>query len=168
MTQPLNAAERPNRLSVATHVITLALLGLSFISGVLVWRGLHLQEARAETPEWLRGWVVLHGALNPLLCMLFGYFLCDHIRLGWRLRANRLTGLLMETCFAALILTGVGLYYSGGESFRGFWVTAHRALGVALPVCLGAHWIAGRRWGSQQESFIRDRNRDTSAEKVTK
>jgi hypothetical protein len=146
MAQPLNAAERPNRLSPVVHAITLALLGLSFVSGVLIWRGLHLQEVRSETPSWLRACVVFHGALNPFLCALFGYFVCDHIRVGWRLGANRVTGLLMEVCFAALILTGIGLYYSGGENFRAFCITAHRVLGVALPVCLAAHWVAANRW----------------------
>jgi hypothetical protein len=144
----LNPAERPNRLTPAVHSLTLGLLTLSFISGVLIWRGLHLQNAESETPAWLRACVIFHGALNPFLCALFGYFLFDHIRVGWQLRANRITGFLMETCFAALILSGVGLYYSGGESFRGFCVIAHRVLGLALPVCLIAHWIAGRRWAS--------------------
>lgn len=145
MSEPPNPAERPNRLSLLAHIITLALLLLSFISGILIWRGLHLQQVQTETPVWLRACVVFHGALNPFLCALFGYFVCDHIRLGWQLRANRVTGLLMEICFAALILTGIGLYYSGGENSRNFFVVAHRVSGVALPVCLGAHWIAARR-----------------------
>lgn len=140
-------AERPNRLTPAVHTITLLLLTASFISGVLIWRGAYLQETRAESPNWLRACVVLHGALNPFLCALFGYFVCDHIRVGWQLRANRLSGFFMETCFAALILTGIGLYYSGGEAFRTFVVTAHRILGLAMPVTLAVHWIAGRRWG---------------------
>lgn len=146
MSEPLNAADRPNRLNLAVHVLTLALLALSFVSGILIWRGLHLQQAQSETPAWLRASVVLHGALNPFLCALFGYFLCDHIRVGWRLGANRITGFLMEVCFAALILTGIGLYYAGGEGLRNFFVLAHRALGIALPICLVAHWIAARRW----------------------
>ena len=141
-----NAAERPNRLTPAIHAITLALLTLSFIPGVLIWRGTHLQEARSETPTWLRACVVFHGTLNPFLCALFGYFLCEHIRIGWRIRANWFSGLLMELCFAALILSGIGLYYSGGEKVRPLCVTAHRVLGSALPVCLAFHWIAGTRW----------------------
>ena len=142
-----SAAERRNRLTPAVRAMTLLLLTASFLTGVLIWRGVHLQETRSETPGWLRACVVLHGALNPFLCAVFGYFLCDHIRIGWQLRANRLSGFCMETCFAALILTGIGLYYSGGESFRAFFVTAHRVLGIAMPVCLIAHWIAGQRWG---------------------
>ena len=142
----MNVAERPNRLTPAVHATTLVLLTASFVSGVLIWRGVHLQGVRGETPDWLRACVVFHGVLNPFLCALFGYFLFDHIRIGWQLRANRVTGFLMEFCFAALILTGIGLYYSGGENFRNFCVTAHRILGLALPVCLIAHWIAGYRW----------------------
>src|SRR5262245_18349969 len=146
MSRPLNAAERPNRLSLGVHIATLTLLGLSFVSGVLVWRGLHVQQTYSDTPAWLRGCIVLHGSLNPFLCALFGYFLFDHIRVGWRLEANRLTGVLMEVCFAALILTGAGLYYAGGEALRSVCVITHRALGVLLPVCLAAHWIAAKRW----------------------
>ena len=144
---PLNAAERPNRLTPAIHATTLILLILSFISGVLIWRGTYLLEARSESPSWLRACVVLHGMLNPFLCALFGYFLCDHIRIGWRIRVNWFSGLLIEVCFAALILSGIGLYYSGGEKVRPFFVTAHRVLGLALPVCLATHWIAGQRHG---------------------
>ena len=146
MIHALNPAERPNRLTLAVHTITLVILGLSFVSGVLIWRGVHLQQTYSETPIWLRACVVFHGTLNPFLCGLFGYFVCDHIRLGWQLRANRITGLLMEVCFAGLILTGIGLYYSGGEGFRAFCVTAHRILGLALPTCLAAHWVAANRW----------------------
>ena len=142
-----NAAERPNRLTPIIHTIALGLLMLSFISGVLIWRGTHLQETFSETPEWLRACVVFHGALNPFLCGLFGYFLCDHIRIGWRIRANWFSGLLVEVCFAALILSGIGLYYSGGEPMRAFCVTTHHILGVLLPLFLGWHWIAGWRWG---------------------
>lgn len=143
---PLNPAERPNRLTPAVHTMTLAVLGLSFVSGVLIWRGVYLQQMHSETPGWLRACVVIHGTLNPFLCALFGYFVCDHIRLGWQLQANRITGLLMEVCFAALILTGIALYYSGGETVRAVCVTAHRVLGLAMPVCLAAHWIAAHRW----------------------
>ncbi len=139
-------ADRPNRLTRMVHAITLLLLSASFISGILIWRGVYLQEARAENPNWLRTCVVLHGGLNPFLCALFGYFVCDHIRIGWQLRANRLSGFLMETCFAALILTGVSLYYSGSETLRASLVTVHRILGLTLPVCLITHWIAGQRW----------------------
>jgi hypothetical protein len=146
------AVERPNRLTPAVHATTLILLTASFISGLLIWRGTYLQQAQLETPSWLRACVVAHGLLNPFLCALFGYFVCDHIRIGWQIRANRLSGFLMEACFAGLILTGIGLYYSGGEHMRTFWVFAHRAFGVALPVSLAAHWIAGYRWAQASTS----------------
>lgn len=165
MSEPLNAADRPNRLNLAVHIITLVLLGLSFVSGILIWRGVHLQQAQAATPVWLRGCVIVHGVLNPFLCGLFGYFLGDHIRIGWRLEANRVSGFLMEACFAALILTGVGLYYSGGEAFRNFCVVAHRALGLALPVCLAVHWVAGKRWAkSFADGQVRAAGRSGHAE----
>jgi hypothetical protein len=122
------------------------LLSLGFVSGLLVWWGQAIQAEALETPRWLRTCVVLHGGLNPLLCALFGYLCCLHIRYGWQLRANLATGLAMEFLFAGLILSGVALYYVGSKEWREWMVLLHRTLGVLLPLGLGAHWWAGQRW----------------------
>src|SRR5688572_19693874 len=115
MLTPESPSTRPSRLPALGQLAIALLLFGSFVSGVLIWWGKTVQAHEMVTPGWLRPAFVLHGALNPLLCMLFGYLLCHHIRVGWQLRANLLTGFLMEGVFVGLILTGVGMYYLGEE-----------------------------------------------------
>jgi hypothetical protein len=146
MEEPIDPATRPSRLSSLVHAVVVLLLSLAFITGVLVWWGRTGQEATLDTPSWLRAMVVLHGGLNPFLCALFGYLCCQHIRVGWQLRANVATGLATELVFAGLILSGVGLYYAGSESTRSVLVMTHRVMGLLLPAGLAAHWWAGLRW----------------------
>jgi len=102
-----------------------------------------------ETPSWLPGFLVAHGCLNPFLCVLFGYLCCQHIRMGWQLKANLATGFSIEFLFAGLIISGTGLYYAGSAEWRNTLVWGHRVLGLLLPLCLAAHWAAGRRWANK-------------------
>ena len=147
MATQIDPARRPSRLPVAVRGAVVSLLGLAFVSGLLVWWGQLKQSEALDSPPWLRTCVVLHGALNPFLCALFGYLCCEHIRLGWQLRANLITGLAMELLFGGLILSGIGLYYAG--DWREAMVTIHRVLGLLLPLGLGAHWWAGWRWAKK-------------------
>src|SRR6266511_5620287 len=149
MAMPIDPARRPSRLSLPAHFMVVLLLCLAFLSGLLVWWGQTIQADALETPAWLRTCVVLHGGLNPFLCALFGYLCCQHIRYGWQLRANLVTGLTMEFLFAGLILSGVGLYYAGSKEWREVMVAGHRAMGVLLPLGLGAHWWVGLHWAKK-------------------
>ena len=149
MAQALDPATRPSRLPLFTHVAVVLLLSISFISGLLVWQGQRIQAQTMETPVWLHASVVLHGSLNPFLCVLFGYLCCQHIRFGWQLRANLLTGFTMEIIFGGLILSGIGLYYAGAAEWRNLCVQTHRVLGLLLAPGLGIHWVAGLRWAKK-------------------
>ncbi len=143
---PLNPAERPSRLPFLAHAATVLLVSLGFLSGVvLLYFDIVADEGMAK-PEWLHGFVVFHGCLFPLQCILFGYLCCQHIRYGWQLKANRRSGFVMEACFIGLILTGVGLYYLGSESLRELCQQIHSVFGVALPISLGVHWFSATRW----------------------
>ena len=149
MGPPLDPVTRPSRLSPFTHIAVVSLLSLSVISGLLVWQGQRIQARTLETPLWLHVSLVLHGSLNPFLCVLFGYLCCQHIRLGWQLRANLVTGFAMEIIFGGLILSGLGLYYAGAAESRNLCVQAHRILGLLLAPGMGMHWVAGLRWAEK-------------------
>jgi hypothetical protein len=69
--------------------------------------------------------------------------LVAHIAGGWRMRANRKTGVALTTAFALLIATGAALYYSEA---RHFYFTVHLIAGLLLPVLAGMHWMQARRW----------------------
>ena len=146
MDASLDPASRPSRLSASAHTLTLILLTASFVTGMMVWRGQVFQAAEMVTPPWLRAALVIHGSLNPFLCGLFGYLACQHIRLGWKLRANLASGLLLEASFLGLILTGLGLYYTGSDRTREWLKTIHDVLGLILPISLAFHLVLARRW----------------------
>jgi len=141
-----DASSRPSRLSSVVRVLVVGALLLSFISGVALWYGQSLAEHALAPPLWLRPWRLLHGGLNPVLCGVFGYLCCQHIRYGWALRANWISGFTMEGVFLLLILSALPIYYAGDGTFRQACVFLHRALGAALPVVLIVHWIAAQIW----------------------
>jgi hypothetical protein len=149
MLPPIDPATRPSRIPLLGQLAVILLLGTSFGSGVLLWWGQTIQARDLATPPWLHGCLVLHGSLNPLLCILFGVLLWHHIRVGWTLRANLLSGFLMEAVFAGLIASGVGLYYIGNDATRASVVLLHRGLGLLLPLTLAAHWFSGIRWAGK-------------------
>lgn len=145
MVEPLDPSTRPTRIPGLGQILILLVLGLSFVSGALVWWGQTVQAQELVTPAWLRPTLLLHGSLNPVLCILFGWLLCHHIRRGWQMRANLISGFAMEAVFAGLILTGPALYYVGTE-WRDQLILAHRVLGLLFPATLALHWISGLLW----------------------
>ncbi|MBM3823640.1 MAG: hypothetical protein FJ404_12270 [Verrucomicrobia bacterium] len=138
-------AERPARLSLPARVVVVLLISAAFFSGVAIWAGQFVQQRDLATPFWLRPAVLVHGALNPVLCALFGWLVCQHMRAGWHFRINVPTGVVMEVVFAGLVVSGAVLQYWGSEH-RDTVVWAHRVLGLMLPVGLGIHWAVGLKW----------------------
>src|SRR5687767_4348655 len=118
MSQPetLSAADRPSRLPLWAHIATVVLVALAFLTGVvLLYYDVTIEDELAR-PAWLHNFRVVHGCLYPFQCVFFGYLLCQHIRYGWGLKINRVSGFAMEGCFAGLILTGLGLHYIGSDT----------------------------------------------------
>lgn len=140
---------RPSRIATLGILAIVLLLAVNFCSGLAVWWGQTIQAEQLQTPSWLRPTLVLHGCMFPVQCILFGLLLAHHIRVGWQLRANLLSGFATEFIFAGLIITGAGLYYVGAEEWRERVVWAHRVLGLLLPVSLAIHTVMGLRWGRQ-------------------
>ncbi len=75
-----------------------------------------------------RSLLVWHGISAAFALLAFGAVLPGHIRSSWKARRNRVTGVVMLSIMAALMLSGLLLYYGEEE-----W---HDAV-------LWAHWIGG-------------------------
>lgn len=88
-------------------------------------------------------WRVVHGVLNPGLCVLFGYLWKVHVSVGWRMKANRPTGSALVVILTGLIVSGAALYYMSSRE-AAYWT--HATLGVLLPAGLTVHILASRRW----------------------
>lgn len=100
------------------------------------------------TPAWLPPARIVHGLLNPLLCGAFGYLLCHHIPLGWRMKANRSSGVTLGLLFLLLIVTGATIYY-----FRdpvSIW--SHWIAGLLLPLGVAFHLVMAYRWRQRQKN----------------
>jgi hypothetical protein len=86
-------------------------------------------------PWWLR----LHGAAAMAFLVVLGTILPGHAKRAWALRRNCtqqvrrniITGILMLSLVATLVLTGYALYYSGSEELRPYISTCHWAAGLA-------------------------------------
>ena len=92
----------------------------------------------------------IHGAAAMGFLMAFGALLLQHVPLGWKQPAHRPTGVALLSVCGALIITGWGLYYLGGESLRHGTSVVHWGLGVLLPVILWWHVRLARRTSEKE------------------
>ena len=88
--------------------------------------------------------LILHGIIAYVLLIFVGALIPVHIKGGWLLRRNRVSGVSLGTALGVLAVTALGLYYLSNETARGWTSTVHWVLGVAaLPLML-LHALRGR------------------------
>ncbi|MGE0764631.1 MAG: hypothetical protein AB7N80_15250 [Bdellovibrionales bacterium] len=83
----------------------------------------------------------LHGWLAAFSIFLLGTLTGLHVIPQWRSRHKRRSGASLYAIYAFLSLSGVALYYVSHERLRELTSLAHWAIGLALPLVLGAHLI---------------------------
>ena len=135
------------RLEPAFRYALYAAFALLFMTGA----GWLLADQMKETVSG-EGWqaaaadlLMIHGGAAMATLLLLGALFPLHVRRGWRARRNRIAGVAMVTCNAALILTAFGLYYFGSEMLRPWASGVHIAVGTILPFLLLVHVVVGRR-----------------------
>ncbi|HMA73159.1 MAG TPA: hypothetical protein VKP67_17010 [Xanthobacteraceae bacterium] len=89
--------------------------------------------------------LMLHGMIAMAALVLLGAMIPLHIQRSWRAGKNRITGAVMVTTNAVLVVTASGLYYAGSEVLRTFVADLHIVVGLAVPVLIATHIIVGRR-----------------------
>ncbi|OYV37341.1 MAG: hypothetical protein B7Z83_04960 [Thiomonas sp. 20-64-5] len=135
----------PRSFAPVLHATMLVLLGTGL---VLAPGALHMRI------EWdmpwflssgLRVWVAaLHALCFLLMFGLIGALWTVHIRAGWVRRENLASGALLLVVFGLLGLSGLGLYYAGGEALPAWSAVAHLLAGGLLPVLYAAHRLGAR------------------------
>jgi hypothetical protein len=103
--------------------------------------------------------LMLHGGAAMIALMLLGALVPLHLRRAWRAKKNRVTGTIMATVNAVLIVTAFGLYYFGSEALRPWTSRIHYGVGFALPILGLVHVLSGRR-------SVADARERTEAERV--
>jgi hypothetical protein len=122
--------------------------GLLFISG-LFWLAFHyfvrVRGQFGETPHPLEPWWLrVHGGAAMLFLVVVGSLLPIHVRRGWHQRKNLRLGIVILSTALLLTCSGYALYYFGGEETRPFISAFHWIIGLAAPVLLTWHIVAGR------------------------
>lgn len=128
-----------NRLAILQRRLLYFALAVLLASGAY-WALIHYFDARPWLSEPLL--MKIHGAAAMAALVLVGGLVPGHVSAGWALRQNRSSGTGLLLVCGLLTATGYLLYYSGDETARAFSSYAHLALGIVLPVVLGAHLVA--------------------------
>ena len=117
-----------------------SIVAVLFVTGV-AWIALD----RAVWPETSTYLLRLHGGAAMVMLVLLGALLPLHMRIAWRRRRNRASGLVMLVANAVLVVTAFGLYYTGSETLRHWTSELHIVIGLALPLLVAGHVVVGHR-----------------------
>jgi len=128
----------PRWQRIATH----AILGFCALSGLLFFMAhdVHLELLGVHSHSLL----VAHGISAALALMAFGAVMPAHIRVAWKAKRNRTTGILLSTMLSALMLTGLLLYY-GSEDWRDTVIWSHWVMGGLGLLLFPLHIVWGQR-----------------------
>ena len=118
-----------------------------FVTGVAWIVSDQMKDAASGEPWQMTAayMLMVHGGAAMATLMLLGALVPLHVRHGWRMRRNRITGSLMAACNGVLILTAFGLYYLGSDTVRSWTSDVHIGAGLFLPVLFCVHVFVGRR-----------------------
>ena len=89
--------------------------------------------------------LVVHGTSALFLLIGLGTVIPIHVVKSWKIKRNRKSGGLFLALFSLLIVTGIGLYYLGGESIRNVTSVLHWVVGISFPLVLAAHIYFGKK-----------------------
>lgn len=109
------------------------------LSGLL-WLILH-ELAYGDPGELVHLLLILHGVSAYAVLLAVGSLLPVHVRAGWLLRRNLVTGLAVIATTSILGITALMLYYGGEEvQTPAKWV--HLAFGIGALLLFPAHAFA--------------------------
>lgn len=129
--------------------------GVLFFSGVLwlavrFWAGENTEfdGPFATLPSRL---MRLHGAAAMVSLLVLGALIPTHMQRAWGEKRNHFTAIAMVALCGLMIISGYGLYYSGGERLRLWMSNIHSFSGCVLPFVLFWHVIQGRKERPHQQ-----------------
>ena len=88
--------------------------------------------------------LVVHGIVAVLVTFLFGWITAAHVRVMWRVGADRASGLWLLWLVAILIVTGFAGFFLVTDSVRDWNGLLHGLLGIALIAPWLVHLFGGR------------------------
>lgn len=126
------------------RTVTLLVCALLWLSGS-VWMLLHyffpvVTEFGPSPNPWEPFIIRLHGILAVGTVFLLGWIASRHISEAWSLRRNQVSGIVLSSVCAVLVLSGYALYYLADDRARNGSAVVHQILGVGAVVFALTHW----------------------------
>lgn len=123
--------------------------GLVLLTGLLLVPGVLDTKLDIPVPWHLDGdqrlWVAAGHLLVTLAIVgISGALWAVHMLRGWRMKRNRLTGVLMVSLLIVLVLSAVGIYYLGDEIASKWASLVHTGLGLIIGLIIWLHVLIGR------------------------
>jgi hypothetical protein len=88
--------------------------------------------------------LVVHGIIAVIVTFLFGFIAAAHVRVMWRVGADRASGLWLLWLVSILLVTGFAGFFLVTDSIRDWNGLLHGVLGLALIAPWLVHLFGGR------------------------
>jgi putative flippase GtrA len=140
---------RFKQLSAIARFTVYGIFGALVVTGA----GWTFAQAKLDDPGWehLPSLLMkIHGAAAMGALILLGY-LFNHVKIGWRMKKNRSSGLSVVFVYLFLIISGYGLYYASDEYLRALISRWHTWIGFGTLALLALHVLIGRAIRKKRE-----------------
>lgn len=98
------------------------------------------------TPELFSAYIpVLHASVAFLLFGIVWALWAVHIRMGWRKKQNRVTGIILVLGFLFLFMSGMGLYYCIDENYLNYSSAMHMVVGILINMIFMGHYLYAKK-----------------------
>lgn len=86
-----------------------------------------------------------HCVTGFLLAGIVGSLLAIHVRIGWRRRLNKISGVVLLVLSIALLVSAVGIYYVGDDGWSRNSSVIHSVAGLLATIVFAWHALKGAR-----------------------
>jgi hypothetical protein len=101
--------------------------------------------------------IIVHGIVAYLFLLSAGALIPVHVKGGWAIGRNRVTGIALASVLGITALTALALYYVGGEEARSLSSLLHWVIGLLAFPALAIHIIRGLALATPRQAASRRR-----------
>lgn len=87
--------------------------------------------------------IIVHGIVAYLFLLAAGALVPVHVKGGWAMGRNRVSGVTLAIALGVAALTALGLYYIGGDEARSWSSLVHWVIGLVAFPALAIHVVRG-------------------------
>jgi len=137
------------------------ILGVLWLSGC-VWLCLDqffsMRGAFGKTPHpWEQPIVLAHGIVAIASMYLLGWISAQHVSHWWTKRLRRVSGILLCSFLAVLIVSGFALFFISDDYWQRIAAVIHEISGLGLTPIAIQHWFLRLRQPASSDATVTGR-----------